>query len=153
MTKTCKNYPWQVLQLTFSPKKVKILIYHLKSVVKLYFMFCILAESGRGRRSMAEKADESNGTVRQFKTWQWNVLKKGSVIPQAVWQSGRLGTRWMFHRAELLWITSPILWSGLWGKGEGLTCHARFNRSPSGAPHQSFSMSYMSNQSVHFCLA
>ena len=27
-----------------------------------------------------------------------------------------------------------------------LTCHARLNRSPSGAPHQSFSMSYMSNQ-------
>ena len=38
-------------------------------------------------------------------------------------------------------------------KGGGLTCHARLKRSPSGAPYQSFSMSYMSNQLVHFCLA
>ena len=77
MNKTCKNYPWQVLQLTFSPQTVKNLFYPLKNVVKTLFwpkifffssFFCILAESGRGRRSIAEKADGSNGAIVPFVT-------------------------------------------------------------------------------------
>ena len=70
MTKTCKNHPGQVLQLTFSPQTVKNLFYQQKSVVKTLFWqtmkcpaFSMLAESGRDRSSMAEKADGSNGTI------------------------------------------------------------------------------------------
>ena len=47
--------------------------------------------------------------------------------------------------------STPVEWAVR--KGGGLNCHARLNRSPSGAPHQSFSMSLLSNQWVHFCLA
>ena len=53
----------------------KMFSYHFKSVVKTlfwqtmkYFIFCILAESGRGRPSMAEKADRLNGTIVPFFT-------------------------------------------------------------------------------------
>ena len=78
MTKTFKYYPWQVLKLTFCPHTVKNLFYHLKSVVKtlfwqtmkcfFFFIFFILAESDRGRRSIAEKEDGSNGTIVPFVT-------------------------------------------------------------------------------------
>ena len=119
MTKTCKYYPWQVLQLTFSPHTVKNLFYHLKSVVKTLFwqtmkcfflIFFILAESGRGRPSIAEKEDRSYGTIVPFVTsddssrdhetcWLLDIRsltnppdsvisspkRKGSVINQAEW--------------------------------------------------------------------
>ena len=48
--------------------------------------------------------------------------------------------------------STPVEWAVRKG-GVGLTYHARLNRSPSRAPHQSFSMSLLSNQWVHFCLA
>ena len=75
-----------------------------------FFIFCMLAESGRGNSSMAEKADGSNGTIVPFVTsdnsrrdsetcWLLEVgsltnppdsvisspKTKGSVIPQAEW--------------------------------------------------------------------
>ena len=75
-----------------------------------FLIFFILAESGRGRRSIAEKEDGSNGTIVHFVTsdksrcdheacWLLEVRSltnppysvissrktKGSVIPQAEW--------------------------------------------------------------------
>ena len=75
-----------------------------------FLCFCILAESGRGRRSIAGKEDGSNGTIVPFVTydnsrrdhemcWLLDVRSltnppdsvisspktKGSVIPQAEW--------------------------------------------------------------------
>ena len=117
MTKTRKYYPWQVLQLTFSPQTVKNLFYHLKSVVNTLFwrtmrcfIFCILAESGRGICSLEKKVDGSNGTIVPFVTsddprrahetcWLLDVRSltnppdlvisspktKGSVIPHTEW--------------------------------------------------------------------
>ena len=102
----------------FHPKQSTNLFYHLKSVVKtlfwktmkcLFFLFFfILAESGRGRRSLAEKEDRWNGTIESFVTsdnsrrdhetcWLFDVRSptnppdlvisspktKGSAIPQA----------------------------------------------------------------------
>ena len=77
MTITCKNYPWQVLQLTppLPPKQSKTGFIIWKVLQKPDFgrqwnvlLFCILAECGRGRRSIAEKADGSNGTIVPFVT-------------------------------------------------------------------------------------
>ena len=83
----------------------------------------MLAESGRGNPSIAEKADGSNGTIVPFVTsddprrahetcWLLDVrsltnppdsvisspMTKGSVIAQT--GAGRLRIRRMFHRAE-----------------------------------------------------
>ena len=65
------------MQLTLSPKTVKNLFYHSKCVVKTlfwrtvkcFFFFFILPKSGRGRRSIAEKEDGSNGTIVPFVTF------------------------------------------------------------------------------------
>ena len=77
---------------------------------EMFFIFCILAQSGRGNPSMAEKADGSNGTIVPFVTSDdprrdsetccllevgsltnppdsviLSPKTKGSVIPQAEW--------------------------------------------------------------------
>ena len=74
MTKTYRNYPRHVLQLTFSPKTVKKIVLSLKKCCKNPIWQTmkhnsILAESGRGTPSMAEKADGSNGTIVPFITF------------------------------------------------------------------------------------
>ena len=132
-------------------------------------LFCILAESGRGRWSVAEKADGSNGTIVPFVTsddprhahetcWLLDVRSltnppdsvilspktKGSVIPQAEWSCSDDSANGSQGRSNVSIVFTPVEWAVR--KGGGLTCHARLNRSPSWAPHQSFSMSYMSNQ-------
>ena len=78
--------------------------------IYFFFIFFILAESGRGRRSIAEKEERSNGTIVPFVTfndsrrdhktcWLLDIRSltnlsnsvisspktKGSVIPQAEW--------------------------------------------------------------------
>ena len=100
-------------------------------------IFCILAESGRGRQSMAENADGSNGTIVPFVTYDhsrrdnemcwlldgrsltnppdWVISSpktKGTVIPQVEcswWSDMRI--RGMFHRAEpmYIWVTLPCM--------------------------------------------
>ena len=104
MTKTCKNYPWQALQLTFSPQTVKNL---WNPYFARQFFFFFFFQSGRDRHFIAEKADRSIGTIVPFATsnnsrrenetcWLLDVRNltnppdlvisspntKGSVIPQ-----------------------------------------------------------------------
>ena len=77
MTKACKKNLIS-FAINLSPQTVKNLFHHLKSVVKTYFgrqwnifvlfFFFILAESGRGRRSIAETEDGSNSTMAPFVT-------------------------------------------------------------------------------------
>ena len=119
---------------------------------------------------MAEKADGSNGTIMPFVTsdnsrrdnetcWPVDVRSltnlpdsvisspktKGSVIPQAEWSlSSEDSANVLQVRINVNIQSIPVEWAVR--KGGGLTCHARLNRSPSGAPHQSFSISNMSNQ-------
>ena len=135
-----------------------------------FCLFCILAESGRGRLSMAEKAVGSNGTIVPFVTsddsrrdnetcWLHEVRSltnqpdlvilspktKGFVIPQAEWSlSSEDSANFSQGRTNVNIQSTPVEWAVR--KGGSLTCHARLYRSPNGAPHQSFSMSYMSNQ-------
>ena len=64
---------------------------------EIFILFFNLAESGRGRCSIAEKEDESNGTIVPFVTYDDPSLTnppdsvilspktKGSVINQAEW--------------------------------------------------------------------
>ena len=111
---------------------------------------------------MAEKANRLNGTIVPFVTsdysrrdnktyWLLDIRSltnlpdlvilspktKGSVIPQAEWS-------WSEDSANVSQGRTNVNIQST--SGGGLTCHARLNISPSGAPHQSFSMSYMSNQ-------
>ena len=120
---------------------------------------------------MAEKANGSNGTIVPFVTsddsrpdnetcWLLEVRSltnppdsvisspktKGSVIPHTEWTcSAEELANVSQGRTNVNIQTTPVEWAVRKGGG-GLTCHARLNRSPSRAPHQSFSMSYMSNQ-------
>ena len=74
---------------------------------------------------------------------------KGSVIPQ----KSRIGQEWLvawgfgkcFTGQNQCKYTVHSCGVGCDERG-GLICNARLNRSPSRAPHQSFCMSYMSNQ-------
>ena len=118
---------------------------------------------------MAEKEDGSNGTIVPFVTsddsrrdsetcWLLEVgsltnppdsvisspKTKGSVINQAEWSWSEDSANVSQGRTNVNIQSTPVEWAVRKGGG-GLTCHARLNRSPSGAPHQSFSMSYMSN--------
>ena len=71
---------------------------------------------------------------------------KGSVIPHTEWTcSSEELANVSQVRTNVNIQTTPVEWAVRKG-GEGLTCHARLNRSPSWAPHKSFSMYYMSNQ-------
>ena len=104
---------------------------------------------------MAEKAGRSNGTIVPFVTsndsrrdnetcWFLDVRSltnpppspktKGSVIPQAEssWSSED-SANVSQGRTNVNIQYTPVEWAVR--KGVGLTCHARLNRSPSGAPH------------------
>ena len=119
---------------------------------------------------MTEKADGSNDTIVPFVTsddsrrdnetcllldvrsltnppdWVISSPKtKGSVILQAKWSSSSEDSANVSQgRTNLNIQFTPVEWAVR--KGGGHTCHARLNRSPSGAPQKSFSLSCMSNQ-------
>ena len=61
---------------------------------------------------------------------------KGSVIPQAKWSLlSEDSANVLQGRTNVNIQSTPVEWAVRKGGG-GLTCHARLNRSPSGAPHQ-----------------
>ena len=128
-----------------------------------------LAQSGTGNPSIAEKEDGSNGTIVPFVTFDdsrrdsetcWllevgsltnppgSVISspktKDSVIPQAEWSWSEDSANVSQGRTNVNIQPTPVEWA--MRKGRALTYHARLNRSPSGAPHQSLSLPYMSNQ-------
>ena len=158
MTKACKSNPWLVLQLNFFPQTVKNLFYHFKRVVKtlflrtmvfLFFIFFILAESGRGRSSIAEKEGGSNGTMVPFVTsddsrrdhetcWLLDVRSlanlpdsvisspktKGSVIPQAEWSWSENSANVSQGRTNVNIQSTPVEWALRKVGGPHLPCKA-----------------------------
>ena len=77
MTKTCTNYPWQALHLTFPPKQSFFIIN--KVLLKPYFgsqwnvsTFCILAERGRPGRSNQENCLCLNVLIGNFPTLHYS---------------------------------------------------------------------------------
>ena len=114
-----------------------------------YFYFFILAERGRGRRSVAEKEDGSNGTIVPFVTsdnsrydhemcWLLDVRSltnpldlfisspktKGSVIPQAEWSWSEDSANISQGRTNVNIQSTPVEWAVRKGGGPHLPCKA-----------------------------
>ena len=117
-------------------------------LVFFFLIFFILAESGSGRRPIAEKEDGLNGTIVLFVTsddsrhdhemcWLLDVRSltnppdlvisspktKGSVIPQAKWSWSQDSANVSQGRTNLSIQSTPVEWAvRKWGGGPHRPC-------------------------------
>ena len=114
-----------------------------------FLIFFILAESGRGRRSIAEMEDGSNGTIVPFVTyndsrrdhetcWLLDVRSltnppdlvisspntKGSVIPQDEWSWSEDSANVSQGRTNVNIQSTPVDWAVRKLRGPYLSCKA-----------------------------